>query len=165
MSILCVKQQRGYTLIEILIVVVIISITVAFAVLAFGDFGKNRRILLSAEQFANYVKLIQQQAILETKPFGLYINGNTYQAFRFTTPGNWNALPQTSIFRKRFFPDGALIILNASGQQNNNPQIIIHASGDITPFVLDVLSNKKEPIASIAGEFNGNVILKRATSP
>ncbi len=35
---------NGFTLIEILVVIVIVGITLSFALLAFGDFGSERRI-------------------------------------------------------------------------------------------------------------------------
>jgi len=154
-------MKNGYTLIEILIVVVIISITTAFAVLAFGDFGSSRRLLLSAEQFTSYLSLIQQQAILENKPFGLTIEKNAYQAYRFNAQTTWQILSQPSVFHKQFFPSTAIVTLDASTPPQTTPQIIVLSSGDLTPFSLRLSTAKKEPIATIRGYFDGRITLIR----
>ncbi len=38
------KNHKGFTLIEILIVLMIIGITLSFAILSFGDFGEGRKV-------------------------------------------------------------------------------------------------------------------------
>ena len=58
------EQRQGFTLVEILIVIFIISIVMTFAVLSLGDFGASRRIVLAAEQFKSDLISIQQEAIL-----------------------------------------------------------------------------------------------------
>lgn len=158
------KQIKGYTLIEILIVVVIASITTAFAVIAFGDFGSERKILLSSEQFVSYVKLVQQQAILETKPFGILISNQGYQAFKFTPPDNWESLHPDGIFRKQYFPKDATLVFKSVSKDKTGPQIIIQSSGDISPFSLAIKSKEKNTIVIVDGNFDGTIDFKRAKS-
>jgi len=154
------QARLGFTLIEILVVVLIIGITLGFALLAFGDFGGNRRIIVAAEQFVGYVKLVQQQAILETSTLGINFNKNGYQVLRFQLPASWNAMPQKSIFHLQYFPESAVVNLQSDGKKSANPQIIINAAGEMTPFKLQVGSSKEVDLVTVIGSRDGNVSLK-----
>jgi len=156
------QTKQGFTLIEILVVILIIGITLGFALLAFGDFGANRRIIVAAEQFVGYVKLVQQQAILETSTLGINFNKNGYQVMRFQTPASWQAMPQKSIFHTQYFPDSTVINLESNSKKSGNPQIIINSSGDMTAFTLHLGSAHQVDLATVVGTFDGNVSLQLA---
>ncbi len=159
------ESANGFTLIEILVVVLIIGITIGFALLAFGDFGSKRRILMSAEQFVNYVKFVQHQAIMETSTLGISVNQNNYQVLRFQAPSTWQTMPKKSIFHQQHFPDHAVVRFENTIQKNRNPQIIITPSGDMTAFKLYFNSTSEENITSVVGESNGAIALQLLTSP
>ena len=150
--------NAGFTLIEILVVLVIIGTTLGFALLAFGDFGSQRRVIMAAEQFANYVKLAQQEAIIETSTLGIAIGTYTYQLLRFQT--RWESIPNKNIFMIKSFPKDAVVRLEQSTQRGQ-PQIIIHATGDITAFTLYFDSMKKNHIISVIGTPNGIISVKK----
>ena len=156
---------HGFTLIEILVVVLIVGITIGFALLAFGDFGSKRRIVMSAEQFVNYVKFAQQQAIMETSTLGISVNNNSYQLMRFQSTGKWSNMSQKNVFRQQHFPDSAVVRLENTNNIRNAPQIIINSSGDMTTFKLIISSVKQVNIASVIGRDNGTVVLKLIQSP
>ena len=159
------RASRGFTLVEILVVVLIVGITLGFALLAFGDFGGNRRIIIAAEQFVNYVKLVQQQAILETSTLAITINKNNYQVLRFHPPATWQPMPQKAIFRSQHFPESAVIYIEKNNAvKAGGPAIIINASGDMTPFILHVGTAKQPDLATIVGTYDGRVSLKQAKS-
>lgn len=159
------NNSNGFTLIEILVVIVIVGITLSFALLAFGDFGSQRRIRVAAEQFINYVNFVQQQAILETATLGIMFNQNTYQVVKFQPPKTWQAMPKKSVFHLQHFPSDAIIRLDSHSTINNTPSIIINASGDMSPFKLNVGSSKNNTIAVIRGESNGELVMQPVASP
>ena len=159
------EHSKGFTLIEILVVVLIIGITIGFALLAFGDFGNKRRILISAEQFVNYVKFVQHQAILESSTLGITLNNNNYQVLRFQSTLTWQGMPNRSIFHQQHFPYGAIVRLENNTAKSRNPQIIINSSGDMTAFILNLSTNKEATIAKVIGNSNGEVALQLLNSP
>ena len=159
------ERSHGFTLIEILVVVLIIGITLGFALLAFGDFGSKRRIVMAAEQFVNYVKFVQQQAILETSTLGISLNKNNYQVLRFQTPTDWQVMPQKNIFREQHFPDNAVVSIETTTNRKGAPQIIINSSGDMTPFKLNISSERQINIASVIGKSNGTIAIQLLQAP
>ena len=152
------SNKDGFTLVEILVVLLIIGITIGFALLAFGDFGAKRRVVMASEQFVNFVKLVQQQAIMETSTLGIYIDNNSYQALRFDSSSNWQQFPAHSIFRRHAFPAQATIQFQPKVASSHNPQIIINESGDMSAFKLAVRI-KNDDVAIIAGHHNGSIVL------
>ena len=128
--------ERGFTLIEILVVVVIIGTTLGFAMLAFGDFGASRKATVTAEQFSSYIKLIQQRAILEANAFAINLNKEGYETLRFNR-NSWQPMPNKSIFHSRNFPPTIVITLHRTKRQIKKPEIIISSSGDMTEFRMD----------------------------
>ncbi|WP_082650380.1 type II secretion system minor pseudopilin GspH [Legionella parisiensis] len=152
------KSNQGFTLIEILIVLVIIGITFGFALLAFGDFGEGRRILFSAEQLVNTLRLAQQQAILGTSTLGLRIDNNGYQVFQLYNNTQWKPISDKGVFKMTYFPQDTRIILKTTNSTPAGvPPIIISASGDMTPFTLSFGSKQDTNLALLIGKHNGEL--------
>lgn len=144
-------SPKGFTLIEILVVILIVGITLSFALLAFGDFGEKRRIIVAAEQFNAYVQLVQQQAILETSTLGIELNKNGYQIRQLSTSGKWIPMSSRGIFHDQHFPKGLIFHLRHHTTKRGMPEIIINSSGDMTDFILDFGSSKQAVITTIIG--------------
>lgn len=154
-------NNRGFTLIEIMIVIVIIGITVGFALIAFGDFGESKRILFAAEQLANNLRLAQQQAILETSTLGLRIDNTSYQILQLQNNSQWSSVSNKGIFKVNYFPQNTLITLKTNNHHHvGTPPIIITSSGDMTSFTLNFGSTKENRIVLLIGHRNGTLKLE-----
>lgn len=157
------RISKGFTLIEIMVVLLIIAITLSMTFLAFGDFGASRRIAFEAEQLRNLIKLAQQQAILESGTLGLSIRQGSYQVYRFIPPSTWQPLTKPYIFKAHTFPKETSVRLILSFSPSGNaPDIIINATGDLTPFSLELGTNTHPAQVTLSGEQNGNLELKQA---
>lgn len=158
-------KQKGFTLIEILVVLLIVGITMGFAIMAFGDFGEKRRITIAAEQFTHFVKLVQQQAILETSTLGIRFNDNGYQVLRLSAHATWSPMSRKSILHQQQLPKGLVVNVRNTPSKHGNPVIVINSSGDMTAFTVDFGTNKQASIATILGAHNGALTIQTATSP
>lgn len=155
--------KQGFTLIEILIVIVIIGITVGFALIAFGDFGASRRLQFAAEQLANTIKLSQQQAILESSTLGLRVDNTGYQILKFQNT-TWNPISNKGIFKLTYFPSNTTInLITTNAPSIGTPAILIHSSGDLTPFTIEFAINKNPVTTTLTGSQNGELKLTATT--
>jgi len=158
-------DNRGFTLIEIMIVLVIIGITFGFALIAFGDFGESRRLLFSIEQLVNSLRVAQQQAILETSTFGLQIDNTRFQILQFQSNTAWKPVSNKGIFKVNYFPKNTVIFLKTNNNYKpGTPPVIINSSGDMTPFTISFTNNKAQSIAVLSGSHNGDLNLKETSN-
>ncbi|MFT4058401.1 MAG: type II secretion system minor pseudopilin GspH [Legionella sp.] len=159
------RNKRGFTLIEIMIVIVIIGITVGFALIAFGDFGETKRILFAAEQLAHNLQLAQQQATLETSTLGLKIDNSSYQILQLQNNTQWAPVANKGIFKVNYFPNNTVITLNTNTLTHSGAHaIIINDSGDMTPFSLSFGTSKENKIATLLGTRNGDLKFEKVTA-
>ncbi|QDQ40995.1 type II secretion system protein GspH [Legionella geestiana] len=152
--------ERGFTLIEILVVVLILGITLGFAVLSFGDFGAARRVVMQAEQFANALRLVEQRAILETRTLGVRLNNRAWQVLTFDPVKGWQPGPRNNFFREHVFSGNTLVsVQKALNAEPSKPRIIFLPTGNITPFLINFGLAEQPPIASVEGKANGTILL------
>lgn len=159
-SVIGMRVNQGFTLLEIMVVLVIVGITFGFALISFGDFGQSRRVLMAADQFVNTVRLAQQQAVLESSTLGISIKDKSYQIYRFNPPASWMPVSDKGIFGRQYFPDNAFLhFTSAAGLKTRGPEIIINASGDMTPFKLSI-ATKNESLKTLIGRHDGLLSFK-----
>jgi len=159
------SSNKGFTLIELLVVLIIIGVTVSFALLSFGDFGADRRISMATEQFANSLRLAQQQAILENSTLGVEIKNNHYRVLKYSASSQWHPIEKKQLFRRHYFPKNTMLHLDVSAKRKKNAStIIIHPSGDLTPFTLKVLNRKKETVKTVIGRHDGFFYIKKTST-
>lgn len=155
---------QGYTLIEILIVLFIISIVATTALLSIGH-NKNKAIESFANQLTQILTLAEEQAILQPTVLGMYVDE---ESFRFsslqqeakTQKNSWIPL-QDTILGKHKIPGGIVVSVKVDGQsidlEKKNPQIIISTNGEATPFTIYVGKPGEKPLYEIRGEADGSI--------
>lgn len=97
------KTRSGFTLIEILVVIVLISIILSMATLAITTGTPKERLKTEAQRFSALLQLAQDEALLNATEFGIRLDEEGYQ-FVIATEEGWQAVKNNNIFRKRLLP-------------------------------------------------------------
>ncbi len=151
------SKQQGFTLIEILVVMLIISITFGFAMLAFGDFGESRKIRTAAEAFAQFVELVHEEALLESSTLQIQLTHTGYSAQRMNAKHHWQPL-HASHNHPPALPAKTKITVAYGSKKPDQLVIIMSGSGDMTPFKVYFGSAKQAHLATVSGNENGLIV-------
>lgn len=166
---------RGFTLIEILVVLFIISIVTTVALLTISR-NQNRALDVFAKEFTQRLSLAEEQAMLQPSVLGLSIAENGYQFTRYHSQqgekkSSW--LPtQDKLLGDHAIPLGIELNVEVGGKKlaenkdekkNATPQIVISTNGDITPFTIYVGKTGQSPRYMISGDADGNITSKLLT--
>jgi general secretion pathway protein H len=166
-------RSKGFTLVEILVVVVIIAIVVSLAVLSIGVTGRDSQLDEESRRIEGLVGLLHERALLEGRDFGLRIEPAAYEFVVYEPRRDrWHALDQEHEFRHRDLPkglsfqlqlDSQIVVIKpldrklASDESPSAPQVAIAASGEGTPFRLTLLRDGTTANASVDGDALGKI--------
>ncbi len=156
------KKQAGFTLIEIMVVVIIIGIIVSAAFLSMGSVRNDRDLTTEAQRLIALAAVAQDEAAMQGREFGIELLTSGYRFVEFDGfTGQWADVPGDELLRERklsegleieLFLEGKQILLdddpapfedpNASGTRAATdiyaPHLLIFSSGDTTPFEVQI---------------------------
>lgn len=155
-----VNAKAGFTLIEVLVVMVIIGVMVTLTTLTVGDSGEQR-LKREAQRLSALLRLAQEEAVFQSQQWGLSVHADHYQFSLWQHPG-WQVVKDDDRFRPRSLPQGVQMELQLEGtplhlDETARPQILILSSGECTPFELtfrDETDNAYQLRGNLFGEFS-----------
>jgi general secretion pathway protein H len=166
-------RSRGFTLVEILVVVVIMAIVISLAILSVGTTGRDTQLDEETRRIEGLVGLLHERALLEGRDFGMRIEPAAYEFVVYEPRRDrWMPLDQEQEFRHRELPKGLSFQLQLDSQvvvikplDRNlssdavpaGPQVAIAASGEGTPFRLTLLRDGTTAKASVDGDALGKI--------
>jgi len=167
------KRSNGFTLVEILVVVVVIAIVTSLAVLSIGVTGRDSQLDEESRRIEGLVGLLHERALLEGRDFGLRIEPAAYEFLVYEPRRDrWLALDQEREFRHRDLPkglsfqlelDSRIVVIKpidrtlSSDAPPPGPQVAIAASGEGTPFRLTLRRDATRAQASVDGDAIGKI--------
>jgi general secretion pathway protein H len=161
-------RNKGFTLVEILVVVVIMAVVISLAVMSIGVTGRDAQLDEESRRIEGLLGLLHERALLEGRDFGMRIEPAAY-AFEYydVIRQSWLPLDQEREFRRRTLPQGlsfqleldsVQVVLKApdpnlsSDQAPPAPQVAVAASGEGTPFRLTLLREASAAKAAVCGD-------------
>jgi general secretion pathway protein H len=165
-------RGKGFTLVEILVVIVIMAVVISITVLSVSATGRDSQLDEESRRIEGLVGLLHERALLEGRDFGLRIEPAAYEFVVYDTRRDrWMMLDQEREFRHRDLPKGITFQLqldsqtvvikpidrNLSGGDLPNPQVAIAASGEGTPFRLTLQRDATQAKASVVGDALGKI--------
>ncbi len=155
------KRSRGFTLIEMMVVVVLIGL-IATAIVLSPSFmgGRDSELEKEGDRAYNLLNYARDKAQLQTHEFGLFCNDSMYEFLTFDPRrAVWRSVDEDDVLRQRKLPDGLKVRLYVEGRQiilktaedqareekskdkdqrekDRVPHIMLFSNGDLTPFQL-----------------------------
>lgn len=166
------RVQRGMTLIEILVVIVIIGILATIATLAVGVLGEDRELERETGRLADAIALLQEQAQLEGRDYGLRIETGGYEFLHFDGfEQRWIDVEDDAWLRPHELPPGLAFELVIEGRpvllrrptrpEARLPQLIAYGSGDMTPYRLSLARPDAARRITLIGSADGLIEIER----
>ena len=137
------RRPRGFTLLEILLVIAIVGILSGTVILGFTGADAEQELKGAAQRLAVRVELARQQALGRNREWGIYVEADAYRFAEFDPETRkWNER-QGRPFEQRDLPPQTGLRLETEGvgqlpfaDDEDLPQIIVFSSGEITPFTI-----------------------------
>lgn len=178
------KSACGFTLIEILVVVIIVGIVSAVVILSFGVLGDDRAMQQQARRLASLVDLASDEALMQGRDYGLEF---TRQGYRFLEHDpfsrQWQEIIGDDVLRPRQIDDDLEldlvledrnIVLSerfsaaaADEEDERNaddfaPHILIMSSGETTPFSLRIVRPSDRSEVQVEMSVTGEIEIQLA---
>lgn len=140
------RSEAGFTLVELMVVLVIMGLMASVAVLAVGR--RQPSLAKVADQFGARLVRAKEEAILTNRPVGVRITSQGY-AFRARTAAGWAAL-EDGPFKPATWGDGVTAVMGAP-----YGQISFEASGAAEPLAVTLSRDTRRIRVSV--DAAGNV--------
>jgi general secretion pathway protein H len=135
----------GFTLIEILVVVLIIGLISATMLLSFTLTGRDRELEKESDRLFALFSYAREQAELQTREYGVLFQDDGYEFLTYDVRrAIWRSVPDDEALVARRLPDGLgvklsiearpVVLTRPKDAKDKTPQVMIFSNGDLTSF-------------------------------
>lgn len=150
------RKHSGFTLLELLVVLVVVGIMVSMAVLSFGVLGRDRQAEEEARRFWTVLRQAREEAELRVEDIGIFVSAGAYEYLRLDSrKDEWQLIDGDELFAQRELPEGLRFRLRLEarevvlkpdlpprGDKDENrkwpPHVMVLSSGEVMPFELEI---------------------------
>ncbi|MDE2149889.1 MAG: type II secretion system minor pseudopilin GspH [Gammaproteobacteria bacterium] len=140
------RSSRGFTLLEVVVVTVIVAILAGFITLSIGSRDTEDRMQTEAQRLQQLIELAAEESQLKGVQLGLQFTDQGYRFLTLDDKSNlWRPYQTGGPLRPRALPPPFRIELRIDDRQmpsapsqqppqKTKPQVLIYSSGQMTPF-------------------------------
>jgi len=141
----------GFTLLELMVVLVIVGVILTFVTLSMGGDGRAEQLEREARRLAALLELAGEEAVLRSDQLAVRFGDSDYE-FLILAGGQWLPLSGDPQFRLRRLPAGMRMRLeledspppDLDASDENLPQVFLLSSGEMTPFTVTLSADETE---------------------
>ena len=141
-------RNYGFTLIEVLVVVLVISILMGVVVNSLGGFDREQKFRGYAERLALRIEIGRDKALLANREWGVYLNEDGVKFAEFDEINRqWVIRSEKPFSSERYdaqvrftieTEDLGRVLDELEDDQSATPDIVLFSSGETTPFEISV---------------------------
>jgi general secretion pathway protein H len=155
------RPEAGFSLLELLVVIVILGIMVGMTVLSMGTLRPDPPAETEARRLTALLQLLAEEALIEGRDYGVEFFDDGYRFLSWDPDsGIWSPVTSEAALRRRTLAAGVRVSLAVEGretpihaedhrgnrrQDEVVPHVAVFSSGEFTPFelflVTDFLAN------------------------
>jgi general secretion pathway protein H len=161
----------GFTLIEILVVVVIIALVSAGILLSVNLAGRDNELEKETNRLVALFSYAREQAELQTREYGVLFRDDGYEFLTYDVRRQlWRDVFEDDALRDRNLPEGLAIKLSVDARpvvltkptdpKDKMPQVIIFANGDLTTFEVTVERDGGTRSVTLSQDDTGQIVAK-----
>jgi general secretion pathway protein H len=168
------RGSQGFTLIELMVVIVIIGVMLGTMLLSLGDRGHDSQLEKERDRLAALFNYVQERAALQTIEYGLRCEQGGYRFVMYDSrKAQWLEDPLDDQLRARSLPEGLELALSVEDRPivlparsdprrraaslDLTPQVMIFSSGELTQFALTLTRAAAHRSVVLAGTSAGKV--------
>jgi general secretion pathway protein H len=163
------RFARGFTLLEILVVIVIVGIIASLATLSLGNRAIDTQLDDEGERLHQLFELACEDAEVQGLELGWRYTQQGYEFLVLDPSGAWEPFSGGPL-RARALPGVLYIDLSVEGRtmppasasdKPAEPQVLLLSSGDSSPFRLDLHARGYQPYVRVEGDALGRIRKQR----
>jgi general secretion pathway protein H len=175
------RRPAGFSLIELLVVIVILAIMAAMVLISMGTLRSEDTTETEARRLVALLELVAEEALIQGRDYGVEFFADGYRFLSWDPDTRlWSVVDDEALLRRRELPPGLRVVLAIDGrevvvdaedlrrnrpQDELVPQVAVFSSGELTPFELFLVTDFVADAWVLRGQVRGDLELIAPDAP